>query len=230
MPTGCSEMCTAFLGCKSPSLGRPTGFQLGSNQVSKGAKSSFYHLWTLCWLANHWCTRMHGMEHCLASVSWTFWMMLASSGTTAWGRWPPEIAVFRVHFQSIFHLKWFNQFTVDNTSPYHYPSPTLLVFQSNWCAMSVSNPAMGPPIRSIQCHSHLIHPQHLWKICLHVMFSPILDAFACVYYLREAGFLPFWPCQSCKALCTLCFCRVQEGCSSWRLWHVRPKGSWILPV
>ena len=34
--------------------------------------------------------------------------------------------VFGVHFQSIFHSKWLNQFTVDNTSPYHHPSLTLL--------------------------------------------------------------------------------------------------------
>ncbi|TWW54896.1 hypothetical protein D4764_0276320, partial [Takifugu flavidus] len=46
----------------------------------------------------------------------------------------------------------------DDTSPYQYPTSTLLASESDWSCLPFTDPATGPSVWPIKTHSHFISP------------------------------------------------------------------------
>ena len=96
-----------------------------------------------------------------------------------------------VAFEYIFNPKRSNQLIFNNTSPYQYPTSTLLASDSKWSSVPVTDPATGPSIWSVKSHSHFISLENLWKICLQIFLGPVRHFSLCVLFSggRVSAFL-----------------------------------------
>ncbi|XP_041815285.1 trace amine-associated receptor 1-like [Chelmon rostratus] len=63
-----------------------------------------------------------------------------------------------VEFHSIVNPKRSHKLIFNDTSPYQYPTSTLLASESEWSSLPFTDPATGPSIWPIKTHSHFIRP------------------------------------------------------------------------
>ncbi|KAI4890340.1 hypothetical protein NFI96_001136 [Prochilodus magdalenae] len=63
-----------------------------------------------------------------------------------------------VDFEAISNPKRSNQLIFNNSSPYQYPTTTLLASESKWSSVPVTDPVTSPSIWSVKGHSHFISP------------------------------------------------------------------------
>lgn len=207
------SLCIVFLNCK---FRGPWLFQLGSDQMSTEANSSLDHPSTLNSLSNIWCSWRLGVEHCLASLSLTFRMKLASSGTTVWGRWPAETGSC---LEFIFNPSstWNGPARPLQIIPVHLitppPSPhthTVL----NWCAVSIQPRAHQSRVTVIS---------FVYKGSEKSVFTQCLASSWCFLLC----YLCFWTFLTLSAMRSpLYFCRIQRCCSSGRWQHFPGKFHW----
>ena len=116
---------------------------------------------------------------------------------------------------SILNQKRSNQLIFNKASPYYYPTSTLLVSDSKWRSVPVTDPATGPSIWSVKSHKNLSSDISL----------PSLDASAYMSCSVVVGLKPSlpWPC----------LWALQVGCSYgiWQNWKINDRwvpGSFML--